>query len=269
MKKRKFDKLIDKHYANYKNFTPNEKMREIIINPSPAKWSSRLLDIYARDEFYWNCLNFWYNPGNEPLQRMIDALHILYISYSLDTKNENDGIVAGTVILPSYMLSMYIFSNETLKSHLVDIATKVLRVESRIKNQDTTWRVVEFLYDEILKRKGISWKEYLQEPTIELYQRAQNVILSPDKEVVDNLLSEMMDFHKKKAHIESFTKNPFYDPMWRVFPSEIFAMIRFRYLNGQSVDYISDEMLSHYTPYLQDARYKISPHIEQAIKELG
>ena len=48
---------------------------------------------------------------------------------------------------------------------------------------------------------------YIEIPLHENYKRYLDVILSNDEKDVSSILSEMMKYHKKTAHIESFTKN--------------------------------------------------------------
>lgn len=267
MKRTKYDKYIAKHKAKYKEFVPSDKMLEVLSNPSPEKWSTHLIAACALEEFSLSNYLFWQTPNEELLQRIVDALHILYISFALELKNEGQ-IVSGSIILPSYMLSMYIFAEDSIKANLIDITTASLQVEKKILNQSTTWMLVKFLYEDILKAKAISWDGYLKEPTIELYDRVLSNISNSNEEEMNAMFEEMMDFHMKKASVESFSKNPFYDPLWRVFPAEVFALLRYRYINGIIPSHISDDMLRHYAPYLQNTAYPVSSHIEQTIKEL-
>lgn len=60
-----------------------------------------------------------------------------------------------------------------------------------------------------------------------------DIILSDNENEVNNALAEMMKYHRKKAHIESFVTNEFYSTEWRVFPIEIIVLMRYRYLQGK------------------------------------
>lgn len=109
---------------------------------------------------------------------------------------------------------------------------------------------------------------YIEIPLHENYKRYLDVILSNDEKDVSSILSEMMKYHKKTAHIESFTKNEFYPIEWRVFPIEIIILIRFRYLYGHSIDFITHEVLSKFIPFLKRKEYPLTPAIKNAINKM-
>lgn len=95
-----------------------------------------------------------------------------------------------------------------------------------------------------------------------------DIIFSDNENEVNNAIAEMMKYHRKKAHIESFVTNEFYSIEWRVFPIEIIILMRYRYLQGKSIDFIEHEVLSKFIPYLKKEEYTLSSEIETAKMEI-
>lgn len=148
---------------------------------------------------------------------------------------------------------------------IINLIQDDIKDNNFINHQDKTLQEAFLLYDLYTNNKnhGI-WEKYINSPLNKNYQQGMNIILSNNKDDINFVLSEMMKYHKEKSHIESFTKNEFYPIEWRVFPIEIIALIRYRYLQGKSIDFIEDEVLSKFVPYLKKSEYTLSPEIEAA-----
>lgn len=67
---------------------------------------------------------------------------------------------------------------------------------------------------------------------------------------------------------DSHITNPYFNSKWGCFPVELLALIRYRYIQGKSIDFTSNEVLQHYIPYIKSASYEVSPNIVTCIDEV-
>ena len=282
MKKRtraEYTKRIDKVFSYVKGYTHKAEYLERLANPSLEKWNFIQLGIVAQTEFDVCQLQFWHNPSPELFQRMVDALHIQYIAYWSMWKKDEElraekklTLSSELTTLPGFLLAMTMFADDMLKERIVDVTTEALNYKTRnqFKLHVTTLPLATFLYQDILTRKGIIWGKKEDVP-IAPYDKVLANAATCSAEEVEDLLDDLMTYHLKTYHIDSFIANPFTDPIWSLFPVEAFALYRYwlikRKLDIANLQF-SDAMLAHYAPYLQQAEYKVSPHIQKIIDGL-
>lgn len=271
MKKNTFDKVIDKNLNKYINLPleEHEYLQEFYNNPTVEmkdyyKWRSASMLCFGIHYY-----SFWYNPNDEDFKGIIDAFTMTYIAHIMylydKEKKYTNTLVEGVPLF----LSILTFGKEreiNLMFHaIISLIRDNLNKKNSINHQDRTLQEAFLLYDTYTNAANHDiWKEYITKPLIQDYQRGFDIILSDNEDEINSVLSEMMKYHRKTAHIESFTSNEFYSTEWRVFPIEIIALIRYRYLQGKSIDFIEHEVLSKFIPYLKKDEYTLSPKIEAA-----
>ena len=270
MKKRKFDKVIDKYLAFQKNgYSPDEKTFAVFDNPSLLVWKPLNLRIESQMEFLYSVLMFWHTEEYKHLQRMIDAMHIYYIGLYKARREFNESITL--LSLPFDMLFMDVFSNNAIKENMIDLAIEIIPQDkdSLYPNYVCIWKIVAFLYRKQFSAKVEKIEQYLSAQTLDVYDGLlKDLLLSDDEAAIDNELSAIMKFRNSRMGSDSHITNPYFNSKWECFPIELLALIRYRYIQGKSIDFISNEVLQHYIPYIKSASYEVSPNIVRCIDEV-
>lgn len=271
MKKNSFDKVIDKNLNKYINLPleEHEYLQEFYNNPTVKmqdyyKWRSASMLCFGIHYY-----SFWYNPNEEDFKGIIDAFAMTYIAHIMYLYDKEKKYMRTLVEGVPLFLSILSFGKEreiNLMFHaIIGLIRDALNKKCSINHQDRTLQEAFLLYDAYTNAANHEiWKEYITKPLIQDYQRGFDIILSDNEDEINSVLSDMMKHHRKTAHIESFISNEFYSTEWRVFPIEIIALMRYRYLQGKSIDFIEHEVLSKFIPYLKKTEYTSSPKIEAA-----
>lgn len=268
MKKRKFDKIIDKRLAAQKNeYSTSKQSLAVFDNPSLLKWDTLDLQIASHMEFLYSVLMFWHTEEYKHLQRMIDAMHIYYIGL-YKARMDFDEIILHS--LPFDMLFMDVFSNNEIKENMIDLAIEIIPQDEDglYPNYVCIWKIVAFLYRKQFADKVEQIEQYLSVQTLDVYDELLNKLLGDDEAAIDNELSAIMKFRNSRMGSSSYISNPYIDGKWACFPIELLALIRYRYIQGKSIDFISNEVLQHYIPYIKSASYEVSPNIVRCIDEV-
>lgn len=268
MKKRKFDKIIDKRLAAQKDeYSPDRETLAIFDNPSLLVWKPLNLRLSSHMEFLYSVLKFWHTEEYKHLQRMIDAMHIYYIGLYKARSKFNGSITLFS--LPFDMLFMDVFSNNEIKENMIDLAIEIIPQDEDglYPNYVCIWKIVAFLYRKQFADKVEQIEQYLSVPTLDIYDRLLKTLLSDDEATIDNELTTIMKFRNSRMGNRSYITNPYLDGKWACFPIELLALIRYRYIQGKSIDFISDEVLQHYIPYIKSASYEVSPNIVRCIDD--
>ena len=225
--------------------------------------------IFSTPIFGIHYYSFWYNPNYNDFEKIIDSFIMSFIAqimYLYDNKKSFIQVLPDAVPL---FLAILTFGNrkeiDLMFNAVINLIHNDITNNDVINHKDKTLQEAFLIYDLCTdNKKHKIWEKYIEIPLHENYRRCLDVILSDDEKDVSSILSEMMKYHRKTAHIESFTKNEFYPIEWRVLPIEIIVLIRYRYHQGKSIDFIKDEVLSKFVPYLKKDKYTLSPKIEEA-----
>lgn len=258
MKKNSFDKVVTKYLKEFLN-TPSdnlEYLEKFYTTPQIDMTNYHEWRIFSTLNFGIHYYSFWHNPNNNDFEKIIDSFAMSYIAqimYSNDkSKRFRQGLTDGVPIFLAILTFANVKEIDLMFNAIINLIQDDIKDNNFINHQDKTLQEAFLLYDLYTNNKnhGI-WEKYINSPLNKNYQQGMNIILSNNKDDINFVLSEMMKYHKEKSHIESFTKNEFYPIEWRVFPIEIIALIRYRYLQGKSIDFIEDEVLSKFVPYLK------------------
>mgnify|MGYP000766928270 CR=1 FL=1 len=275
MKDNPFNKVIDKYLKEFL-YTPSddlEHLEKFYTTPQIDMTNYHEWGIFSTPIFGIHYYSFWYNPNYNDFEKIIDSFAMSFIAqimYLYDNKQRFIQVLPDAVPL---FLAILTFANrkeiDLMFNAVINLIHNDISNNDVIDHRDKTLQEAFLIYDLYTDNKNHKiWEMYIEIPLHENYKRYLDVILSNDEKDVSSILSEMMKYHKKTAHIESFTKNEFYPIEWRVFPIEIIILIRFRYLYGHSIDFITHEVLSKFIPFLKRKEYPLTPAIKNAINKM-
>ena len=152
---------------------------------------------------------------------------------------------------------------------MINLIKEYIAMEYSVNYQDTTLQEAFLLYDIYTGGKNHDlWTPYVTKPLSTLYQDCMDNILSDDEEKVKTLLSDMLEYHVKQSNNDNFVRSEFTYPSQRVFPLEILALIHYRHTQGKSIDFIDDQILSVFVPYIKAGIFRPSPAVEKARNDM-
>lgn len=275
MKKNTFDKVVDNNLKKFINCPLDEieYLKSFYNNPSVDtkdyyKWRSASMLCFGI-HFY----SFWYNPNKEEFRYIMDAFTMSYIAqimYLYDSEKQfPQTLVEGVPLFLAILTFEKKKEIDLMFCAVIDLIRTSVKKQYSINHQERTLQESFLLYDLQTNYKNHDvWDIYITKSLDQNYQQCIDVILSDSEDEVNSIITEMMKYHRKKAHIESFVTNEFYSTEWRVFPIEIISLIRYRYLQGKSIDFINHEVLSKFVPYLKEKEYSLSPMIKKARNDM-
>ena len=275
MKKNTFDTVINSNLKKYINIPIDELeyFEDFYNNPS----------INMKDYYRWGSASafcfgihyysFWYNPNDKDFKGIIDAFTMMYIEQTMYFFDEEKKFLQTLVAGVPLFLAILTFGKERERDLMFRIIIGLINDSIKkgytIHHQDKTLQEAFLLYDLYTNGKDHDvWQPYITKSLDSNYQQGMDVILSDNEEDVNSILADMMKYHRRKARIESFVSNEFFPTEWRVFPIEIIVLIRYRHLQGKSIDFIDHEVLSKFVPYLKEKEYHLSPTIEKARSDM-
>ncbi len=271
MKKNSFDKVIEK-YIKYSE-DDIKYLNEFYDNPSISmkdyyRWRSASMTCFTI-----HYLSFWHNPNDKDFEGVIDAFMMAYLAQLMYLFDKEKKFHQNLVVGVPLFLAILSFGGEReidLMFHaIISLINDQIEKRRPIYYQNKTLQEAFVLYDLYTNNKNHDiWQPYITESLDCNYQKVMDIIFSDNENEVNNAIAEMMKYHRKKAHIESFVTNEFYSIEWRVFPIEIIILMRYRYLQGKSIDFIEHEVLSKFIPYLKKEEYTLSSEIETAKMEI-
>lgn len=269
MKENSFNKVIDKYLREFLNTSSNnlEYLKKFYTTPQIDMTNYHEWRIFSTLNFGIHYYSFWYDPNNNDFEKVIDSFAMSFIAqimYLNDNKQRFTQVLTDAV--PLFLATLTFADRKEIDlmfNAVINLVRDNIIRNNVINHKDKTLQEAFLLYDLYTDNKNHNvWEKYIDSPLSENYKQWQNVILSNNENDVNSILLEMMKYHKKTAHIESFTKNEFYPIEWRVFPIEIIILIRFRYLYGKSIDFITHEVLSKFIPFLKRKEYLLTPVIK-------
>lgn len=275
MKKNTFDTVIKSNLKKYINIPIDELeyFEDFYNNPS----------INMNDYYRWGSASmfcfgihyssFWYNPNEKDFKGIIDAFTMMYIEQTMYFFDEEKKFLQTLVAGVPLFLAILTFGKERERDLMfriiIGLINDSIKKEYTIHHQDKTLQEAFLLYDLYTNGKNHDvWQPYITKSLDSNYQQGMDVILSDNEGDVNSILADMMKYHRRKARIESFVSNEFFPTEWRVFPIEIIVLIRYRHLQGKSIDFIDHEVLSKFVPYLKEKEYHLSPTIEKARSDM-
>lgn len=273
MKKKVFDRLVERELKKFKNYVMSDFMTKFIMDMSIDYNNYIRHDTASGNYFGMHFYPFWHNPNQEDFTGIVDSYMLEYMVCTMYTHDPEKKFRYMLVGASSLFLGILMFGEERERDimfhSMINLIKEYIAMEYGVNYQDTTLQEAFLLYDIYTGGKNHDlWTPYVTKPLSSLYQDCMDNILSDDVEKVKMLLSEMLEYHVKQSNNDSFVRSEFTYPSQRVFPLEILALIHYRHTQGKSIDFIDDQILSVFVPYIKAGIFRPSPAVEKARNDM-
>ena len=273
MKKKVFDRLVERELKKFKNYVMSDFMTKFIMDMSIDYDNYIRHDTASGNYFGMHFYPFWHNPNQEDFTGIVDSYMLEYMVCTMYTHDPEKKFRYMLVGASSLFLGILMFGEERERDimfhSMINLIKEYIAMEYGVNYQDTTLQEAFLLYDIYTGGKNHDlWTPYVTKPLSSLYQDCMDNILSDDVEKVKMLLSEMLEYHVKQSNNDSFVRSEFTYPSQRVFPLEILALIHYRHTQGKSIDFIDDQILSVFVPYIKASIFRPSPAVEKARNDM-
>ena len=273
MKKKVFDRLVERELKKFKNYVMSDFMTKFIMDMSIDYDNYIRHDTASGNYFGMHFYPFWHNPNQEDFTGIIDSYILEYMVCTMYTHDPEKKFRYMLVGASSLFLGILMFGEEKERDimfhSMINLIKEYIAMEYSVNYQDTTLQEAFLLYDIYTGGKNHDlWTPYVTKPLSSLYQDCMDNILSDDVEKVKMLLSDMLEYHVKQSNNDSFVRSEFTYPSQRVFPLEILALIHYRHTQGKSIDFIDDQILSVFVPYIKAGIFRPSPAVEKARNDM-
>ena len=273
MKKKVFDRLVERELKKFKNYVMSDFMTKFIMDMSIDYDNYIRHDTASGNYFGMHFYPFWHNPNQEDFTGIVDSYMLEYMVCTMYTHDPEKKFRYMLVGASSLFLGILMFGEERERDimfhSMIILIKEYIAMEYGVNYQDTTLQEAFLLYDIYTGGKNHDlWTPYVTKPLSSLYQDCMDNILSDDVEKVKMLLSEMLEYHVKQSNNDSFVRSEFTYPSQRVFPLEILALIHYRHTQGKSIDFIDDQILSVFVPYIKAGIFRPSPAVEKARNDM-
>lgn len=258
MKKKVFDRLVERELKKFKNYVMSDFMTKFIMDMSIDYDNYIRHDTASGNYFGMHFYPFWHNPNQEDFTGIVDSFMLEYMVCTMYTHDSEKKFRYMLVGASSLFLGILMFGEERERDIMFHSMISLIKgdIDRGYSNnyQDTTHQEAFLLYDIYTGGKNHDlWTPYITKPLTPLYQDCMDNILSDDEEKVKTLLSDMLEYHVKQSNNDNFVRSEFTFASQRVFPTEILALIHYRHTQGKSIDFIDDKILSVFVPYLNSA----------------
>ena len=273
MKKKVFDRLVERELKKFKNYVMSDFMTKFIMDMSIDYDNYIRHDTASGNYFGMHFYPFWHNPNQEDFTGIVDSFMLEYMVCTMYTHDSEKKFRYMLVGASSLFLGILMFGEERERDimfhSMINLIKGDIDRDYSIDYQDTTLQEAFLLYDIYTGGKNHNlWTPYVTKPLSSLYQDCMDNILSDDVEKVKMLLSDMLEYHVKQSNNDSFVRSEFTYPSQRVFPLEILALIHYRHTQGKSIDFIDDQILSVFVPYIKAGIFRPSPAVEKARNDM-
>ena len=273
MKKKVFDRLVERELKKFKNYVMSDFMTKFIMDMSIDYDNYIRHDTASGNYFGMHFYPFWHNPNQEDFTGIVDSYMLEYMVCTMYTHDSEKKFRYMLVGASSLFLGILMFGEERERDvmfySMINLIKGDIDRDYSIDYQDTTLQEAFLLYDIYTGGKNHNlWTPYVTKPLSSLYQDCMDNILSDDVEKVKMLLSDMLEYHVKQSNNDSFVRSEFTYPSQRVFPLEILALIHYRHTQGKSIDFIDDKILSVFVPYIKAGIFRPSPAVEKARNDM-
>jgi len=273
MKKKVFDRLVERELKKFKNYVMSDFMTKFIMDMSIDYDNYIRHDTASGNYFGMHFYPFWHNPNQEDFTGIVDSYMLEYMVCTMYTHDSEKKFRYMLVGASSLFLGILMFGEERERDvmfySMINLIKGDIDRDYSIDYQDTTLQEAFLLYDIYTGGKNHDlWTTYVTKPLSSLYQDCMDNILSDDVEKVKMLLSDMLEYHVKQSNNDSFVRSEFTYPSQRVFPLEILALIHYRHTQGKSIEFIDDQILSVFVPYIKAGIFRPSPAVEKARNDM-
>ena len=273
MKKKVFDRLVERELKKFKNYVMSDFMTKFIMDMTIDYDNYIRHDTASGNYFGMHFYPFWHNPNQEDFTGIVDSYMLEYMVCTMYTHDSEKKFRYMLVGASSLFLGILMFGEERERDvmfySMINLIKGDIDRDYSIDYQDTTLQEAFLLYDIYTGGKNHNlWTPYVTKPLSSLYQDCMDNILSDDVEKVKMLLSDMLEYHVKQSNNDSFVRSEFTYPSQRVFPLEILALIHYRHTQGKSIEFIDDQILSVFVPYIKAGIFRPSPAVEKARNDM-
>ena len=273
MKKKVFDRLVERELKKFKNYVMSDFMTKFIMDMSIDYDNYIRHNTASGNYFGMHFYPFWHDPNQEDFTGIIDSYILEYMVCTMYTHDPEKKFRYMLVGASSLFLGILMFGEEKERDimfhSMINLIKEYIAMEYSVNYQDTTLQEAFLLYDIYTGGKNHDlWTPYVTKPLSTLYQDCMDNILSDDEEKVKTLLSDMLEYHVKQSNNDSFVRSEFTFASQRVFPTEILALIHYRHTQGKSIDFIDDKILSVFVPYIEAGIFRPSPAVEKARNDM-
>ncbi len=273
MKKKVFDRLVERELKKFKNYVMSDFMTKFIMDMSIDYDNYIRHNTASGNYFGMHFYPFWHDPNQEDFTGIIDSYILEYMVCTMYTHDPEKKFRYMLVGASSLFLGILMFGEEKERDimfhSMINLIKEYIAMEYSVNYQDTTLQEAFLLYDIYTGGKNHDlWTPYVTKPLSTLYQDCMDNILSDDEEKVKTLLSDMLEYHVKQSNNDNFVRSEFTYPSQRVFPLEILALIHYRHTQGKSIDFIDDQILSVFVPYIKAGIFRPSPAVEKARNDM-
>ena len=273
MKKKVFDRLVERELKKFKNYVMSDFMTKFIMDMSIDYDNYIRHNTASGNYFGMHFYPFWHDPNQEDFTGIIDSYILEYMVCTMYTHDPEKKFRYMLVGASSLFLGILMFGEEKERDimfhSMINLIKEYIAMEYSVNYQDTTLQEAFLLYDIYTGGKNHDlWTPYVTKPLSTLYQDCMDNILSDDEEKVKTLLSDMLEYHVKQSNNDNFVRSEFTYPSQRVFPLEILALIHYRHTQGKSIDFIDDQILSVFVPYIKANDFRPSPAVEKARNDM-
>lgn len=264
MKKKVFDRLVEKELKLFKNYVLDDDdfMIEFLSNMSIDFDNYITHDTVFGDYFGMHFYPFWHNSNQEDFTGIIDSFMLEYMVCTMYTHDPEKKFRYMLVGASSLFLGILMFGEERERDimfhSMISLIKGDIDIDYSIDYQGTTLQEAFLLYDVYTGGKNHdSWTPYVTKPLTPLYQ-----------DCMDNILSDMLEYHVKQSNNDNFVRSEFTFASQRVFPAEILALIHYRHTQGKSIDFIDDKILSVFIPYIKAGNFRPSAAMEKVRNDM-
>ena len=273
MKKKVFDRLVERELKKFKNYVMSDFMTKFIMDMSIDYDNYIRHNTASGNYFGMHFYPFWHDPNQEDFTGIIDSYILEYMVCTMYTHDPEKKFRYMLVGASSLFLGILMFGEEKERDimfhSMINLIKEYIAMEYSVNYQDTTLQEAFLLYDIYTGGKNHDlWTPYVTKPLSTLYQDCMDNILSDDEEKVKTLLSDMLEYHVKQSNNDNFVRSEFTYPSQRVFPLEILALIHYRHTQGKLIDFIDDQILSVFVPYIKANDFRPSPAVEKARNDM-
>lgn len=274
----KINSLIKKKLERYANETPesfiieNKKKLELFVeNPNAVSLEYLPIEYVARFYLMKYYQSFWCKPSEDTFKLLLDNLFYYYSSYivylaDLERKNE----IVNQIGLSSLFLGILTFF--TKKESDIMLQILIERIEYKLKNkeypiiyyQDTILHESMIMYDKFYNKDNrLFWKKYVKKQLNSTYMEITENICTDDHAYFNKLIDDICIYHLQKSKNTNFSKNEFYYSEWQVFPTEIIVLLRYRFLQGKNINFVTNDLVKKIIPFLTKDNFALLEQTNQ------
>lgn len=211
------------------------------------------------------CKLFWYDPNENNFCSLLDYLFYYYSSYIVyfsDSNRKNE--LVNQVGLASAFLGVLTFFQK--KESDIMLCILIERIEDTLKSdypyvyyQDTILQESIVMYDKYYNKNNIHLLNiYTKKKLNPIYAKLIDNICTDDTTLFNQLIDDICTYHLQKCNDSNFSKNEFYFTEWQLIPTEIMALLRYRYIQGKCINFITNELIKKFIPFLTVKEFTLS-----------